>query len=173
MCVHVHFPQRISAGGKESACNVEDPGLKIPWRGEQQNSLWYSCLENSMGTGATAGYSLWGRKESDTTEQLTPPAFSFTFWLIPSQWEKLSLFYSRSTDTIHQQPVSTHKWLEASKLFQFLLKKLFIPHLFLVMVHVLWTLSELGLKHDSWFRTYAPGQLPASLSISFPLVNRK
>ena len=39
MCVHVHFPQRISAGGKESACNVEDPGLKIPWRGEQQLTL--------------------------------------------------------------------------------------------------------------------------------------
>ena len=35
--------------------------------------LQYSCLENSMNRGAwqATGYSPWGRKESDTTEQLT------------------------------------------------------------------------------------------------------
>ena len=35
--------------------------------------LQYSCLENSMNRGVwqAMGYSPWGRKESDTTEQLT------------------------------------------------------------------------------------------------------
>ena len=41
--------------GKESACNVGDPGL-IPGSGRScgkgtGNPLWYSCLENSMGSG--------------------------------------------------------------------------------------------------------------------------
>ena len=35
------------------------------------NSLQYSCLENSVDRGALTGYSPWGCKESDTTEQLT------------------------------------------------------------------------------------------------------
>ena len=39
---------------------------KIPWR-RNGNPLQHSCLENPMDGGA---YSPWGRKESDTTEQL-------------------------------------------------------------------------------------------------------
>ena len=35
------------------------------WRG---NPLQYSCLENPHGERSLAGYSPWGRKESDTTE---------------------------------------------------------------------------------------------------------
>ena len=35
------------------------------------NPLQYSCLENPMDRGALEGYSPWGRKQSDTTEQLT------------------------------------------------------------------------------------------------------
>ena len=61
--------------GKESACNVGDSG-SIPWSGRSPGerngySLQYSCLENSMDRGTLAGYSLWGRKESETTERLT------------------------------------------------------------------------------------------------------
>ena len=42
--------------GKESACNVGDPGL-IPWLGRSPGEgngypLQYSCLENSMDRGA-------------------------------------------------------------------------------------------------------------------------
>ena len=33
--------------------------------------LQYSCLKNSHGQGSLMGYSPWGCKESDTTEQLT------------------------------------------------------------------------------------------------------
>ena len=44
------------------------------------NPLQYSCLENSQGQKSLEGYSPWGHKESDTTEQLmllgAPPLFS-------------------------------------------------------------------------------------------------
>ena len=60
--------------GKESACSVVDPGL-IPGSGSSPgegngNPLQYSCLENSMDRNLV-GYSPWGCKELDTTEQLT------------------------------------------------------------------------------------------------------
>ena len=60
--------------GKESACNMEDlsliPGLGRFPRGGHGNPLQYSCLENPRGQRNLAGYSPWGHKESDTTEQL-------------------------------------------------------------------------------------------------------
>ena len=43
---------------------------KIPWRRKWQTSQ-YSCLENPMDRRAWQANSLWGRKESDTTEWLT------------------------------------------------------------------------------------------------------
>ena len=54
--------------GKESACNVGDPGL-IPGLGrspgeENGNPLQYYCLENPLN-------SPWGLKELDTTERLS------------------------------------------------------------------------------------------------------
>ena len=64
----------ISAG-KESACNVGDLG-SIPRLGRSPggghgNSLQYSCLENPHGQRSLVGYSPWGRKELDVTEQLS------------------------------------------------------------------------------------------------------
>ena len=35
------------------------------------NPLQFSCLENPHGQRSLAGYSPWGREESDTTEQLS------------------------------------------------------------------------------------------------------
>ena len=59
---------------KESACSAGDLGLIPEWGrfpGEGNgNPLSYSCLENSMDKRAWGGYSLWGCKELDTTEQL-------------------------------------------------------------------------------------------------------
>ena len=58
-----------------SAYNVqEDPG-SIPELGRSPregngNPLQYSCLENPMGWRSLVGYSPWGHKESDITEQL-------------------------------------------------------------------------------------------------------
>ena len=60
---------------KESACNVRDlgliPGLGRSPGGGHGNPLQYSCLENPHGQKSPAGYSPWGHKELDTTEQLS------------------------------------------------------------------------------------------------------
>ena len=67
------FP--CGSDGKESACNVGDPGL-MPGSGKSLgeghgNPLQYPCLENPMDGGAWwATYNPLSRKESDTTEQL-------------------------------------------------------------------------------------------------------
>ena len=61
--------------GKESAYNAGDlgsiPGLGRYPGGGRGNPLQYSCLENPHGQRSLAGYSPWGCKESDTTEQLS------------------------------------------------------------------------------------------------------
>ena len=53
-CTYEGLP--YSSDGKETACNVGDPGL-IPWSGRSLgegngNPLQYSCLENPTGRGA-------------------------------------------------------------------------------------------------------------------------
>ena len=64
-----------SSAGKESACNAEDlgsiPGLGRSPGGGHGNPLQYSCPENPHGQRSLTGYSPWGHKESDTTEQLS------------------------------------------------------------------------------------------------------
>ena len=67
-------PPHGGSDGKESACSAEDQGLvpgfgRYPGEGNG-NALQYSCLENSHGQRSLAGYSPWGCKESDMTEQL-------------------------------------------------------------------------------------------------------
>ena len=47
------------------------PGLGRSPGGGNGNPLQYSCLENPPGQRSLAGYSPWGCKESDTTEQLS------------------------------------------------------------------------------------------------------
>ena len=70
--------------GKESPCNVGDlcstPGLGRSCGGGNGNPLQYSCLENPHGQRSLWDYSLWDRKESDTTEQL-----STCWWFIQLQ----------------------------------------------------------------------------------------
>ena len=60
-------------GGKESACNAVDTGLipwvtEIPWRRKWQPTPVFLPGE-SHGQRNLAGYSPWGRKELDMTEQ--------------------------------------------------------------------------------------------------------
>ena len=67
------FP--CGSAGKESACNAGDLG-SIPRLGRcpgggHGNPLQYSYLENLHGQRSLADYSPWGRKELDTTEQLS------------------------------------------------------------------------------------------------------
>ena len=68
-----------------SAYNAGDLG-SIPGSGRSSgegngNPLQYSCLENPMDGGTWLGYSPWGRKESDMTEQA--PYSSTLAWKIP------------------------------------------------------------------------------------------
>ena len=71
--VFLGFPS--GSDGKESAYYVRDlgsiPGLGRSPRGGHGNPLQYSCLENPHGQRSLVGYSPWGRKESDMTEQLS------------------------------------------------------------------------------------------------------
>ena len=61
--------------GKESACNAGDlgsiPGLGRSLGGGQANPLQYSILENPHRQRSLAGYSPWGRKESDRYDWVT------------------------------------------------------------------------------------------------------
>ena len=74
--LHIHidlFPG--GSGSKESACSAGYPGF-IPGSGRSPGEgngylLQYSCLENSNGQRSLAGYTPWGHKESDMTEQLS------------------------------------------------------------------------------------------------------
>ena len=67
------FP--ASSASKESTCNEGDlgsiPGLGRFPGGGHGNPLQYSCLENPQGQRSLVGYSPWGHKESDRTEQLS------------------------------------------------------------------------------------------------------
>ena len=89
-CKHfMGFPG--GSDGKESTCNEGDLGL-IPGLGRSPggwhgNPLQYSCLENPHGQRSLAGYSPWGRRESDMTERLST---SFSHWI-----EMLPLSYNK------------------------------------------------------------------------------
>ena len=71
--VFLGFPG--GSDSKEFACNVGDltsiPGLGRFPGGGHGNPLQYSCLENPHGQRNLVGYSPWGHKESDMTEQLS------------------------------------------------------------------------------------------------------
>ena len=63
-----------SSDSKESACNVGDSGLipgfwKIPWGRKWQPTPVF-LPGKSHGQRSLAGYSPWGHKESEMTEQL-------------------------------------------------------------------------------------------------------
>ena len=67
--------ESMSFHSKESSCNVGDlgsvPGLGRSHGGGQGNPLQYSCLENPHGQRSRVGYSPWGCKELDMTEQIS------------------------------------------------------------------------------------------------------
>jgi len=52
------------------------PGLGRSPGGMHGNPLQYSFLENPHGQRSLAGYSLWGEKESDTTEPLSTAQYN-------------------------------------------------------------------------------------------------
>ena len=65
----------VAQTAKNQPANSGDLGSisglgRSPGGGGQGNPLQYSCLENPYGQRSLAGYSPWGYKESDMTEQL-------------------------------------------------------------------------------------------------------
>ena len=60
-------------------------GLGRSPAGGHGNPLQYSCLENPYGQRSLVGSSPWGRKESDTTEQLN----AHTHWHLKTFWQVL------------------------------------------------------------------------------------
>ena len=62
-------PMRQEAQKKQ----VLIPGSGISPGGRSDNPLQYSCLEKSQGQRNLVGYSLWGCKDSDMTEQQQCP----------------------------------------------------------------------------------------------------
>ena len=64
-----------------NAGDAGNPGLIPGWGrcpgGGRGNPLQYSCLENPQGQRRLVGYSPWGCRESDTTEQLSMQHTSF------------------------------------------------------------------------------------------------
>ena len=80
MCVCVNPG---SSAGKESACNAGDPCL-ISGSGSSPGEgicypLQYCCLENPHGQRILVGYSLWGHKQLDKTEQLSTAHIQYLF----------------------------------------------------------------------------------------------
>ena len=78
------------SAGKESACNAGDLG-SIPELGRSPGGghgkpPQYSCLENPHGQRSLAGYSPWGRKESDTTERVSTQAEGTALSLAPTPY---------------------------------------------------------------------------------------
>ena len=75
--VFLGFPH--GSDGKESAYDARDlgsiPGLWKSPGGGRGNPLQYSSLETPQGQRSLMGYSPWGHKESDMTEQLTRSLF--------------------------------------------------------------------------------------------------
>ena len=71
------------SNGEESTHNVGNLG-SFPGMGRvgHGNPLQYSCLENNHWQRYLAGYSPWGRKESDMTEQLSIPWHIFAWTLM-------------------------------------------------------------------------------------------
>ena len=74
-----------SSDGKEYACNAGAPGSIPGWGrslGEgNDNPLQYSCLENSIDSGAWWAAVHWVAKESDMTERITFTFSLFTVFL--------------------------------------------------------------------------------------------
>ena len=82
----------VASDGKESACNVKDPG-SIPQRGRSPGDgngylFQHSCLDSILfGQRRLAGYILWGQRVGHDWATNT---FSF-LWIKPSESEDLSM----------------------------------------------------------------------------------
>ena len=117
------IPESERSSGAASTCSVRDlssiPGLGRSPRGGHGNPLQYSCLENPHGQRGLEGYSSWGHKESDMTEQLSTAHRSWwrrkwqpTPVFLPgeSHWQRSLAGYCPwgCKESDMTEPVSTH-----------------------------------------------------------------
>ena len=103
------FPS--GSDGKESASKAGDLGSIPGWGrspgGEHGNALQYSCLENPHGQRILAGYSPWGRKESDKTERLSTEHTKNSL-LARDKKEKIALTIAPEAETPRSKPNEKH-----------------------------------------------------------------
>ena len=71
---------------------VRSLGQEVPWRRAWQTSPVF-LPGKSHGQRSLAGYSPWGSKESDTTEELSPSFTSFILFFICFNWRLITLQY--------------------------------------------------------------------------------
>ena len=97
--------------GKESTCNTGNsrnagfiPGLERSPGGGNGNPLQYSCLQNHPGQKSLAGYSLQGRKESNTAEHDTVKTYI--------NWNdfKFKRLTATNVGKMRNNGISTHYW---------------------------------------------------------------
>ena len=106
--VFLGFPG--GSDGKDSTCNREDldsiPGLGRSPGWEHGNPLQYSCLEDPHGQRSLVGYSPWGCKESDTTDQLNfTSSESFSH-----KWEQKQLYSAGPPQLGTDNSCPLHTW---------------------------------------------------------------
>ena len=92
-----------STDSKESACNAGDPDLipgsgRPPWRREWLPTPAF--LPGKFRQRSLVGYSLWGRTESDTTEQLSLHFTMENFAVIKPALTYLSICEPRAHSTL-------------------------------------------------------------------------
>ena len=117
--------------GKESACSAGDMGLipgsdpwvrKIPWRREWLPSP-VSLPGESHGQRSLVGCSPWGRKESDTTDQLTLSSINKllkgTMTNLRPSGQRLRRLFQNDTAQIGARVLTQAGWVrEEASLFQ-------------------------------------------------------
>ena len=82
MCIKIYGFPDASAAKNLLAGDARDVG-SIPGLGKSPgigngNPLLYSCLGNPMDRGSLVGYSPWGHKKLDTTEELRTHTHTYT-----------------------------------------------------------------------------------------------
>ena len=119
-CVSIIFLLLRWLSGKESTCQCRrlgfDPWVrKIPWRRKWQSTpVFFSG--KSHGQRSLAGYSPWGHKELDTTQQLSNnDNCIFRYQGLKEKWCKSSSFKKRIVFAIHGEIFGPNWEREAGK----------------------------------------------------------
>ena len=100
--------------GKESACQCRRCGFnpwvrKIPWRRKWQPTP-VSLSGEAHGQKSLVGFSLWGHKESDTTEQLSTPTQMHPKANMMKEWEWSILLAHLQSSQLPPRTIQQQQW---------------------------------------------------------------